>query len=131
MSIGVKEIAFVGYPVMDMDRARKFYTDVLGLTESLVMDSDGDVHWVEYEIKGTTLALAKSSGEWLPHKDGAGAALEVEDLEAALAQLKEHGVEPVMPIGDFPACRISVIPDPEGNTIALHSRKNHHPDYTP
>ena len=131
MGIGVKEIAFVGYPVSDMERSRHFYGEILGLTESQVFEDDGDVHWVEYDIQGTTLALAKSSGEWLPHKDGAGAALAVEDLEAAVEQLKEHGVEPVMPIGDFPACRITVIPDPDGNGIALHSRKSHHPDYSP
>lgn len=127
--IGVKEIAFVGYPVTDMERARRFYGEILGLEESLVLEDGGDVHWVEYDIAGQVLALAQASEHWQPNPQGGGVSLEVADLESALARLKDHGVEPSMPVGDFPACRISVIPDPDGNGIALHQRKTHHPDY--
>ncbi len=132
MSIGVKEIAFIGYPVTDMARSRHFYGEILGLEESVILDGDNeDPHWVEYDIKGQTLALAKASEHWQPNPHGGGVSLEVADLEAALAHLKANGVEPSMPgIGDFPACRISVIPDPDGNGIALHQRKAHHPDFT-
>ncbi|MEM1296084.1 MAG: VOC family protein [Verrucomicrobiota bacterium] len=130
MGIGIKEIAFVGYPVTDMDRSRKFYGEVLGLEESETFEHEGEVGWVEDDIQGQTLALAKASDHWMPHKDGAGVSLEVESLEAALEQLKKHQVLPSMPIGDFPACRITVIPDPDGNGIALHQRKPHHPNFS-
>lgn len=130
MSIGIKEIAFIGYPVTDMDRSRKFYGDILGLTESETFEHDGKASWVEYEIQGQTLALAQSTDQWKPHKDGAGVGFEVESLETALDRLKEHDVFPVMPIGDFPACRLTVISDPDGNGIALHQRKSHHPNFS-
>lgn len=131
MGIGVKEVAFIGYPVTDLERSRHFYGEILGLTESLAIEDKGELHWLEYDIQGQPLALAQASDQWKPSPDGAGVALEVEDLEAAVAHLKKHGVEPVMPIGDFGACRLTVIPDPDGNGIALHSRKSHHPDYVP
>jgi predicted enzyme related to lactoylglutathione lyase len=130
MSIGVKEIAFIGYPVTDMERARHFYGEVLGLEESCVIEDGGDVHWVEYDIKGQTLALARASEQWQPNPHGGGVSLEVADLETALAHLQANGVEATMPIGDFPVCRIAVIPDPDGNGIALHQRKPHHPDFS-
>lgn len=129
MSIGVKEIAFVGYPVTDFERSRAFYGDLLGLKEALVMEEDGAIHWVEYDIAGGTLALAPAGDHWKPDPNGGGVSLEVEDLDAALATLKKNGVEPMMPVGDYPACRISVIQDPDGNGIALHQRKEHHPDF--
>lgn len=127
--IGVKEVAFVGYPVTDMARSRAFYGGVLGLAEGLVAEEDGDVHWVEYDVAGVPLALAKASEDWQPSPQGGGVSLEVADMEAALAHLEESGVDPTMPIGDFPTCRICVIPDPDGNGIALHQRKQHHPDF--
>ena len=126
--IGVKEVAFVGYPVTDMEKSRAFYGGVLGLEEEMVAEDDGGTHWVEYDIAGVPLALAKASDEWQPNPHGGGVSLEVADMEAAIAHLKENGVEPVMPIGDFPTCRICVIPDPDGNGIALHQRKQNHPD---
>ena len=129
--IGVKEVAFVGYPVTDMERSRKFYGEVLGLKESMAVEAEGGSHhWIEYDVAGVPLALAQASEEWQPNPHGGGVSLEVADMEAALAHLKENGVEPVIPIGDFPACRICVIPDPDGNGIALHQRKPNHPDHT-
>ena len=126
--IGVKEAAFTGYPVTDMDRAREFYGETLGLEESWVIDEKGKVHWVEYDVAGHTLALALSDGAWIPSPDGAGICLEVEDLDVAVAKLEEAGVKIVMPIGDFPICRMAVISDPDGNGICLHQKKPNHPE---
>jgi predicted enzyme related to lactoylglutathione lyase len=131
MGIGVKEIAFIGYPVTDMERARIFYGEILGLTESEIIEGEnGEIHWIEYDIQGQTLALAAASEQWQPHPQGGGVSLEVEDLNAAIEHLKSHGIEPVMPVGDFPICRISVVPDPDGNGISLHQRKPHHPNFS-
>jgi predicted enzyme related to lactoylglutathione lyase len=86
------------------------------------------VHWIEYDIAGQTLALAVNMPNWKPSGDGAGVSLEVEDLEAALATIREAGHEVAMEIGDFPICRIAVIADPDGNGISLHQKKPNHPD---
>ena len=130
MSIGVKEIAFVGYPVTDFAKSRDFYGGLLGLRESLVMEGDSGVHWVEYDISGATLALAPAGEHWKPDPNGGGVSLEVGDLDSAISTLKENGVEMLLnDIGDFPMCRIAVIKDPDGNGIALHQRKPNHPDH--
>ena len=126
--IGVKEVAFIGYPVTDMARAREFYGGLLGLEESWVIEEDGAVHWLEYAVAGATLALANASEMWKPGPDGGGVCLEVRDLDAAVAKLRDAGVKIPMPMGEFPFCRMAVIEDPDGNGICLHQRKANHPD---
>jgi len=126
--IGIKEVAFVGYPVTDMDRARDFYGRILGLEESWVIEDGGKAHWVEYEAAGTTVAIAQASDAWKPGADGGGACFEVDDLDLAVERLRAEGVAIPMPIGDFPMCRIALISDPDGNGIALHQKKPNHPE---
>ena len=78
--IGVKAIAFVGYPVTDVDRAKDFYGRVLGL--DCTMDHEVPeqrIRWIEYDIGAGTLAI---SNAWAPGgQSGPSAALEVEDLD--------------------------------------------------
>lgn len=126
--IGLKELAFVGYPVTDFARARAFYGEILGLRETSAFEHEGDLHWLEYDLAGQTLALARASEQWQPSAHGGGACLEVEDLDAAVAYLRGHGVKVVLDIQDYPVCRVALIADPDGNTLALHQRKPHHPE---
>ncbi|MBE2181240.1 MAG: VOC family protein [Chthoniobacterales bacterium] len=126
--IGLKELAFVGYPVTDFSKARQFYGEILGLKESLALEHEGELGWLEYDLAGQTLALAKASDQWKPDPNGGGACLEVEDLDRAVVHLREHGVRIAMDIQDYPACRIALVADPDGNTLALHQRKANHPE---
>ena len=79
--------------------------------------------------RGQTLALAKASEQWKPDPNGGGACLEVADLDAAVAHVKSHDVRVVMEIQDYSICRMALIADPDGNTLALHQRKPNHPDH--
>lgn len=127
--IGIKEAAFTGYPATDLARSRKFYGETLGLPEGAVFEHEGVVGWVEFTIPGGhTLALAQASDQWQPSPHGGGLCLEVEDLDAAVAKLTAAGVTIVLPVQDFPVCRLSLIADPDGNTIALHQKKPNHPE---
>ena len=126
--IGLKELAFIGYPVTDFARARQFYGEILGLKETLTYEHEGELGWVEYDLAGQTLALAKASEQWKPDPNGGGACLEVADLDQALAHLKTNGVRIAMDIQDYPICRLAVICDPDGNTLALHQWKPNHPE---
>src|SRR5205823_14181910 len=85
----VKEIGFVAIPVTDVARARKFYEGVIGLKQS---GEFLDGRWVEYEIGKDTLAIANVNMDWRPSDQGTGAALEVEDFDAAIAELKRANV---------------------------------------
>jgi catechol-2,3-dioxygenase len=63
----IKEIGFVGIPVTDMPRARKFYEDILGLH---VSDEMMGGKWIEYAIGDNTLAIANVGEEWKPSDQG-------------------------------------------------------------
>ncbi len=127
--IGIKEAAFTGYPATDMARARKFYGETLGLSEGAVFEHEGEIGWLEFEIPGGhTLAIAKANDQWQPNANGGGVCFEVEDLDAAVAKLSEAGVTIALPIQDFPICRMALIADPDGNTLALHQKKPNHPE---
>jgi catechol 2,3-dioxygenase-like lactoylglutathione lyase family enzyme len=78
----VTEIAFVGYSVADMKRAKAFYEGVLGLKKSRGFGRYQDEEqWVEYDIGGGCLALvAGGTKEWPPGSEGTAAAFEVDDF---------------------------------------------------
>lgn len=120
-SVRVKEIAFTGYPVTDLVRARAFYENLLGLKPTADWEHEGR-HWIEYDIGPATLAITNMSPEWRPASAGPSVALEVEDFEAAVAALRAAGtpftVEPMA----SPMCRLAVVTDPDGNSLALHKR---------
>ncbi len=127
--IGIRFAAFTGYPATDIARTRRFYGEILGLREGSVFEHEGEVGWVEFEIPGGhTLAIARASDQWQPNPNGGGLCLEVEDLDAAVKKLEEAGVTIVMPIQDFPICRMALVADPDGNTLALHQQKPNHPE---
>lgn len=128
----ITEIAFTGYSVTDMKRAKAFYEGVLGLTKSRGFGQhNGDDQWAEYDIGPACLALIAGGGDkWPPHAAGTAAALEVDDFDGYLAKLREHGVKITWEPQDSPMCRMVVVADPDGNWVVLHQRKPQHPENT-
>ena len=116
----VIELAFCCYAVSDMPRARAFYEGVLGLKPTTVSNSEHG-QWVEYEFGPYALAIGCAPG-FKPSPDGCTAALEVEDFDAAITQLREHNVKFRMEPMPTPVCRMAMIFDPDGNTICIHKR---------
>lgn len=126
----VIEIAFVGYPVTDLKRARRFYEGTLGLTmsRSFGFENNG---FVEYDIGAGTLAVANSMPEnwagfkaqWKPGMNGGLATLEVEDFDEAISQLRADGATFAHEPADTPVCTMAVVLDPDGNAIIIHKRK--------
>lgn len=126
--IGFKELAFVGYSVTDFNRAKKFYGEILGLKETECLGDGDDIGWMEYDLAGQTLALAKAFELWKPDSNGGQVCLEVADLDSAVSYLKENEVKIIQDIQDYPHCRLALISDPDGNTLTLHQKKANHPD---
>ncbi len=118
--IKVSEIAFSCYAVTDMPRARSFYEGVLGLAPTMVHDTPHG-NWVEYSFGPHTLALG-SAPAFKPNPDGCSVALEVEDFDAAVAQLKSSGVKFRIEPLQTPVCRMTMVFDPDGNSVCLHKR---------
>ena len=82
----IKKIAFIGHRVQDMDRARRFYGELLGLQQTAAYESK----WCEFDTpEGKSIALDTFS----PEGTAPYMALETDDIEAEVARLKEAGVE--------------------------------------
>lgn len=120
----VNEIAFSVYPVTDMARARAFYEGLLGLAVTMDHESE-ELHWVEYDIGPGTLAIGRVSG-MVPSKDGCSVSLEVDDFEAAVAELETAGVEFNFGPYESPICHMAFVRDPDGNSVGIHKRKEGH-----
>ncbi|HEX6562796.1 MAG TPA: VOC family protein [Chthoniobacterales bacterium] len=118
----IAEVAFIGYPVTDAERAREFYEGVLGLSPSRTFGG-GDSVWIEYDLGATTFAISNMAKEnWKPSPDGAIVAFEVVDFDAAITELKAKKIpfehEPM----ETPVCWMAVIADPDGNKLTVHKR---------
>jgi predicted enzyme related to lactoylglutathione lyase len=115
----IKKIAFIGVPVTDMQRAREFYEDVLGLQPDPEMIGE---HWTEYSIGEGTLAIACVGEQWKPSNEGTSPALEVENLEEAIAELERRKI--AYDKVDSPVCRMAIIEDPDDNKLIIHKLKS-------
>ncbi len=121
--IRIKEIAFTGYPVTDIARARRFYEGLLNLTSTTQFEH-GDCHWIEYDIGPAPLAISNMSAEkWKPSPDGPSTALEVDDFDGTIAELRAAGVKFYLEPMDSGVCRLAVIADPDGNSLTIHQRR--------
>ncbi len=119
----VIEIAFVGYPVTDLARARRFYEGTLGLEVTHSFGGE-DTAWVEYDIGPGTLAIGNGMAEWQPSAQGATAALEVDDFDEAMERIKRDGVPILFGPEDTPVCHMLGVSDPDGNSLIIHKRKS-------
>ena len=125
MSIQVVDIPFVTYPVTDLERARDFYERIVGLKCTMdheLPDEEGK-RWIEYDIGNCALAITNICEA--PGVGGAGAALEVKDIDAAWEKLSAEKANIKSEIMASPACRFFIIADPDGNDITIHQ---HNPD---
>ena len=114
----VERTDFYSVPVQDMERAKAFYRDTLGMHSP-----DWDAPWPEIETGNVSLYLINpvSLGrEFVPHT--ADVALRVADVAAAKAALEARGVEFDGNIRDTGVCRMALFRDSEGNQLMLHRR---------
>ncbi len=118
----ILELAFTGYPVKDMKRARDFYEGLLKLEPTRTF-GDPDRQWVEYDLGASTFALSNmSQEEWKPSGDGPTVAFEVDDFDSAVGELHASNVKFVVEPFESPVCRMTIVADPDGNSIVIHKR---------
>ena len=118
----ILELAFTGYPVTDMERARKFYEGILKLEPTRTFGNP-EAQWVEYDLGASTFAVSNmSKEEWKPSSDGPAVAFEVDDFDSALTELRAGDVKFVLEPFESPVCRMAIVSDPDGNSICIHKR---------
>jgi predicted enzyme related to lactoylglutathione lyase len=119
-STAVRKVAFTMLPVQDVERARRFYEQTLGLTVGLHGGQNG-MWWIEYDLAGGgCIALTNTTGAEPSALAGATLALEVDDLPALIEQLKDAGVRFRGEVVRGPRCRMVSCLDSEGNALLLH-----------
>jgi predicted enzyme related to lactoylglutathione lyase len=120
----ITEVAFIAYPVSDINRAREFYENLLGLQPGEVnheLEGMPGKYWIEYEVGDVTFAI---SNAWEPSgQSGPSVAFEVEDLQEAVSHLKKAGVAFLADNIESPVCTFALVTDPDGNGITIHKRK--------
>ena len=118
-----KKVAFTMYPITNVPRARQFYEETLGLKRGS-MGNQGEHYWIEYDLPGGgCLALTNFVPDKPSDSAGGTIALEVEDLDKLMSDLKAKGVTFKGDLIDSPVCRMAVCLDSEGNAILLHQLK--------
>ncbi len=120
----VTGVDYVGIPSMDLAKAREFYETVLGLESSSVWQRPGhEAVGAEFETGTVTIALINCPGLGIPFSPNpAPLALQVDDVEAARAELESRGVTFAADTIDSGVCHMANFKDPDGNAIMLHQR---------
>jgi catechol 2,3-dioxygenase-like lactoylglutathione lyase family enzyme len=126
--IDVERVDYVRVPVTDIEEAKRFYGEVLGLRKN---PNSPDDDWIEYEAGNVTLAVMtphthEYEFEPLPP---ATIALRVSDVAEARASLLSAGLD-VGEMWDSGKCTGVGVSDPAGNRILLHHRYAPYPDGT-
>ena len=116
----IKNIAFVGVPVTNVKRARDFYEGVLGLTPK---DEMMGGKWIEYAVGDCTLAIANVGEQWKPSNQGSAPALEVENFDEAIEELRRRNIKFATEPFETPCCHMAVVQDPDGNQLVIHKLK--------
>jgi catechol 2,3-dioxygenase-like lactoylglutathione lyase family enzyme len=115
----VERTDFIAVPVTDMDRARRFYGETLGLPQVSA------VGFPEYQLGENVsvyLVQLESIGGTFSGPHTAGFALRVADVAEARRELEERGVEFHGETLDTGVCHMAFFRDPDGNEMLLHRR---------
>ena len=116
--ITVERTDFIALPVKDMERAKRFYADLLGIPSPNLQAA-----WPEFETGNVSLYLVDPTAmgaEFAPHRTAI--ALRVPDVQESRARLEEAGVAFAGEILDTGVCHMAFFDDSEGNALMLHRR---------
>jgi catechol 2,3-dioxygenase-like lactoylglutathione lyase family enzyme len=126
--IDVERVDYIRVPVRDIEQAKHFYGELLGLRQNPNSPADD---WIEYEVGNVTLAVMTPEThdyEFAPLPPGT-LALRVADVAEAKAKLEAAGLQ-VNEMWDSGVCHGAGLEDPDGNPILLHHRYAPYPDGT-
>lgn len=101
----------VWYHVRSLDRGRRFYRETLGFEEIAV---DFGERWSQLRHGDMEIGLAEGEP-----KEGGVAHVEVEDLKAAAARLRDSGVDVGIVVELQGELRLLDVYDPDGNRVEL------------
>ena len=117
MASPITKVDVVGIPATDADRAREFYVETLGLRP------DENARY-EFWVGDTCFAIWQPAQFGVEYQSQANSIvlLQVDDVEAARAELEAKGVRFEGETFDTGVCHMANFTDPDGNTLTLHKR---------
>jgi catechol 2,3-dioxygenase-like lactoylglutathione lyase family enzyme len=114
----VEHVDFVSFLTQDIPRAKRFYTDVIGLELETEGESD-----MEFRAGQVTLDIFDPSSIGQPFAPSpAGLALRVDDVDEVRSELEAKGVVFDGETIETSVCRQAWFKDPDGNALMLHRR---------
>jgi catechol 2,3-dioxygenase-like lactoylglutathione lyase family enzyme len=118
----LKKVDDVFFNVDDMEKAVAFYRDKLGLP---VKYEAAD--WVELDAGNMTIALRRygSGPEGRPELgvgEGATLVFQVDDIEAAKAELEGQGIKFIGGVFDYGTVKLAAFEDLNGNVLQIYQR---------
>jgi catechol 2,3-dioxygenase-like lactoylglutathione lyase family enzyme len=117
-AVAVERVDFVSVFTQDIQRAKRFYTETLGLELETEGESD-----LELRCGQVTLDVFDPSSIGQPFAPSpAGLALRVPDVDAVRTELEAKGVEFEGDTIETGVCRMAFFKDPDGNALLLHRR---------
>jgi predicted enzyme related to lactoylglutathione lyase len=113
-----KGSVYFQYQVKDFDRAKKFYSEVMGF--EITWDGGTEVGWAEFALPAEGARLGINLIRDGEHRQGSGTlTMDVEDLEVCKSYLQDKGIE-TTEITDVPdMVSYFNMKDPEGNPIQV------------
>jgi predicted enzyme related to lactoylglutathione lyase len=123
--IEVERTDFVSVATRDLERAKAFYGETLGIRRN----PDAHESYPEFETGNLTIALVSSQRAEADFQPSSTAiALRVPDVAQARAELEAAGVEFDGETLDTGVCHMAFFTDPDGNALMLHRRYAPHED---
>jgi catechol 2,3-dioxygenase-like lactoylglutathione lyase family enzyme len=122
----VERVDFVSFLTQDLARAKRFYTETLGLEVETEDENGNDMELTAGQV---TLDIFDPSSIGQPFAPSpAGLALRVPDVATARTELEAKGVEFDGDTVDTGVCHMAFFKDPDGNALMLHRRYAPFPD---
>jgi catechol 2,3-dioxygenase-like lactoylglutathione lyase family enzyme len=113
----ISKVDYIAVPTEDVERARSFYVETLGLRP------DDNAH-SEVWAGDTCLGIWEPSNFGIPFspQKNAHVALHVDDVAEKRAELEGKGVPFTGDTLDTGVCHMALFVDPDGNDLMLHRR---------
>jgi len=119
----VERTDFISVPVMDVERAKRFYGETLGLPE-IEHPEQGFPEYQLGENVSLYLLQMENIGQTFQGPHTASIALRVPDVAEAQKELEAKGGTFVFDESPFDTCvcHMAIFKDPDGNQLMLHRR---------
>ena len=117
----VERTDFISVPVADMERAKRFYGETLGLPEIEHPEQGFPEYQLGENVSVYLLDMTQVGSSFQgPHT--AHIALRVPDVAETRKELEAKGVQFDGDILDTRVCHMAFFKDPDGNQLMLHRR---------